>query len=55
METTPNKSPRSSTEQQGYETETNPLDTELASAYVKNSEMSLEIAEEFAAMDQGEF
>lgn len=55
MERNTNESPQRSTEQQSDDAATNHLDMELASAYAANSEMSLEIIEEFAAVDQEGF
>ena len=55
METNRNDLNRSYTEQQSNDTAINHFDLELASAYVANSKMSLEIIEEFAAVDQEEF
>jgi hypothetical protein len=49
------ESTQSSAEQQSDDTAVNHLDLELASAYAANSEMSLEIIEEFAAVDREGF
>jgi hypothetical protein len=50
-----NESPRSSDEQQSDDTAINHFDSELASAYAANSKLSLEIIEEFAAVDHEGF
>jgi hypothetical protein len=46
---------RSSADQQSDHMVADQIDLELASAYAANSEMSLEILEEFAAVDQEGF
>jgi hypothetical protein len=55
METNRNESTRSSTEQQSDDTAADHLDLELAFAYAANSELSLEITAEFAAVDREGF
>ncbi|HEY1208826.1 MAG TPA: hypothetical protein VGE85_05625 [Terracidiphilus sp.] len=49
------ESPQSFTTQQSEDTAVNHFDSELASAYIANSELSLEISEEFAVADQEGF
>jgi hypothetical protein len=55
MEIDKNKSLQSPDEQQSGDTAVNHFDSELASAYAANSELSLEIIDEFAAVDQEGF
>jgi hypothetical protein len=55
MEKKRNGLTQSSAEQQSDDTAMNRFDQKLATAYAANSEMSLEILKEFAAVDQEGF
>jgi ABC-type uncharacterized transport system substrate-binding protein len=55
MEMKRSESPRSFAVQQSDNTAMNNFDQKLASAYTANSELSLEILEEFAAVDREGF